>query len=104
MAGVFHHYRVSQLGQELDESLDEFVESGVFSEEQKKAILEHFDHAIATALSSWVRTKATVKGPLHHYRNHDDIWTFFLDKIEFKLDGSTIANSERTKIVSVSKR
>lgn len=104
MAGVFHHYRASIIGQELEESLDEFVENGIFDEEQKKTIMELFDRAISTALSTWVRTKATVKGPLHHYRNHDDIWTFFLDHIEFKLDGATVSSPERTKIISVSKR
>lgn len=104
MAVAFHHYRASIIGQELSESLDEFVENGLFDAEQKKSIMELFDRSIATALSTWVRSKATVKGPLHHYRSHDDIWTFFLNDIEMRLDGNTIASSEKTKIVSVSRR
>ncbi len=40
--GSFHHYRASIIGQELEESLDEFIENGIFEEEQKKTIMELF--------------------------------------------------------------
>lgn len=104
MAVAFHHYRATSIGQELSETLQEFVDSGLFNEDQKRSIMELFDRAISNALSTWVRSRATIKGPLHHYRNHDDIWTFFLDQIELKLDGSSIRSPEKTKIISVTRR
>ncbi len=104
MAVAFHHYRATLIGQELSETLQEFVDSGLFNEDQKRSIMELFDRAISNALSTWVRSRATIKGPLHHYRNHDDIWTFFLDQIELKLDGSSIRSPEKTKIISVTRR
>ena len=104
MSVAFHHYRATVIGQELSETLDEFFENGLFDEAQKKAIMETFDRAISQALSQWVRSRATIKGPLHHYRNHDDILTFFLDEIELKLEGNSISSAEKTKIISVTKR
>lgn len=104
MAGAFEHYRVSMLGQELEETLEELISNNLFDGEKREAIWQHFDRAIANALSSWVRTKAVIKGPLSHYRNHDDIWSFFLNAVEIRIDGMTIASSEKTKIISVSKR
>lgn len=75
MAGVFEHYRVSTLGQELRECLEEMVENDELDSKQFDLIFQQFDKAICSALSSDVKSKAVIRGPMHHYRNHDDIWT-----------------------------
>lgn len=75
MAGVFEHYRVSSLGQELRECLEELVDSEALDENQSDVIFQQFDKAICDTLSNEVRSKAVIRGPLSHYRNHDDIWT-----------------------------
>lgn len=105
MAGVFEHYRISSLGQELKECLDDLIEAEELDEKQYGIIFKHFDNAICCALANNVQTKAVIHGPLHHYRNHDDIWTFVLNSIEVKIDKNlTLRSSERTNILSVTKR
>lgn len=67
MAGVFEHYRVSTLGRELRECLEELVESEDLDEKQTEIIFDHFDKAICNALSNSVKSKAVISGPMHHY-------------------------------------
>jgi transcription initiation factor TFIIA small subunit len=105
MAGVFMHYRCSSVGIELQKCLDDLVDSEALDEDQARTISEHFDKAMCQALANDAKTKATIKGSLHHYRNHDDIWTFYLDDVDVKLDNSvTLKSSERMRIISVGKR
>jgi transcription initiation factor TFIIA small subunit len=105
MAGVFEHYRCSSVGLELQKFLDELVESGELEDDQARVISEHFDKSICNALANSVKCKAVIKGALSHYRNHDDIWSFSLKKIEVKLDNSvTIPCDDRVRIISVAKR
>jgi transcription initiation factor TFIIA small subunit len=105
MAGVFEHYRCSSVGLELQKCLVEMIEAEELDEDQARIINEHFDKSICHALATSVKRKASIKGPLHHYRNHDDIWSFYLQKIEVKLDNSvTIPSDERVRIISVGKR
>lgn len=66
MAGIFEHYRVSTLGRELRECLEELVESEELDEKQSEVIFEHFDKAICNALAN-VKCKAAISGPMHHY-------------------------------------
>eukprot|EP00172_Hildenbrandia_rubra_P001105 Plantae.Rhodophyta-Hildenbrandia_rubra.ctg16674.p1 GENE.Plantae.Rhodophyta-Hildenbrandia_rubra.ctg16674~~Plantae.Rhodophyta-Hildenbrandia_rubra.ctg16674.p1 ORF type:complete len:106 (+),score=20.08 Plantae.Rhodophyta-Hildenbrandia_rubra.ctg16674:457-774(+) len=98
------HYRASAVGQELEDVLEEFVENQLLTEDQRKVILSQFDVAICNELSK-VTSKVTIKGPLHHYRNHDDIWSFWLSGMKIKIDNNTsIQTTEKTKILSVARR
>jgi transcription initiation factor TFIIA small subunit len=102
---VFELYRASSIGRELRESLEEFVEAEDLDSQQMETIMQHFDKAISHALANAVKNKAVISGPLHHYRNHDDIWTFLLNSIEVKLDNSvTLVSDEKTNILSVTRR
>jgi hypothetical protein len=75
MSGVFEHYRASNVGRELRECLDELVGRDELDEKQSDIIFQQFDKAICNALATEVKSKAVIRGPMHHYRNHDDIWT-----------------------------
>jgi transcription initiation factor TFIIA small subunit len=104
-APVFELYRASVLGRELRECLEELVDAEDLNSQQMETIMLHFDKAISHALANAVKSKAVIRGPLHHYRNHDDIWTFLLNSINVKLDNSvTIVSEEKTNILSVTKR
>lgn len=75
MSGVCEHYRVSTLGQELRDCLDELVESGELRADRSDVIFAQFDKAICAALAADVKSKASIRGPMVYYKNHDDIWT-----------------------------
>jgi Transcription initiation factor IIA, gamma subunit, helical domain len=75
MTGVFEHYRVSSLGQELRDCLDEMIENEELNEQQYDIIFQQFDKAICNALAKETRCRAVVRASLSHYRSHDDIWT-----------------------------
>lgn len=85
--------------------VDEMIENDELDEAQSEVVMQHYDKAMCNALAHTVKSRAVIKASLHHYRYHDDIWTFFLDNIEVKVDNVlTLSSSERTSIVSVGKR
>lgn len=104
MAGAFQHYRLSILGQDLNETLDELIQNEMFSDGHRDMVLEQFDKAILDALANQIKSKAVIKGGIKHYRNHDDIWTIFLKSIDMKLDGKGISSASKTEMIAVSKR
>ena len=44
------------------------------------------------------------KGHLDTYRFCDDVWTFIVKDITFKLENSTTLNSEKIKIVAMNSK
>ncbi|KAJ8903291.1 hypothetical protein NDN08_004400 [Rhodosorus marinus] len=83
----FTHYRNSQVGLMLEESLEELLSSGDLSEGQAETVRLQFDRAFSTALSNHVSSKAQLKGQLHIYRNCDNVWTFILNGATLKPNG-----------------
>lgn len=104
MASGFHHYRLSLLGQDLTETLDELISNDMLDSEHRDIIMKHFDRAFLDALATQVKSKAVIKGAIKHYRHHDDIWTIFLESIDMKLDGKGISSSGKTQMIAVPKR
>ena len=41
-----------------------------------------------------------IKGHLHTYRFCDEVWTFLIEDITFKMDDNTSIEADRVKIVS----
>ena len=104
MPAAHPHYRASAVGQELEDVLEDFVENDLLTEEQRALILSQFDIAICNELGK-LNGKAHIKGPLHHYRNHDDIWSFWLSGMKIKLDNTvTLETKDKTKILSVARK
>lgn len=104
MAGSFQHYRLSLLGQDLQETLEELINADLFNAELREVVMEHFGRAMTDALATQVRSKAVIKGAIKHYRNHDDIWRIFLKNIDMKIDGKGIESAAMTQMIAVSKR
>lgn len=104
MSGALQHYRLSLLGQDLSETLEELITNGLFDEGLKDVVMEHFDCAMANALAQQVRSKAVIKGAISHYRNHDDIWFIFLKSIDMKIDGKGVESAAVTQVIAVTKR
>lgn len=104
MSAAIQHYRLSLIGQDLRDTLEELISNDMMKDEMREMVMEHFSRAMAEALANQVRSKATIKGAIKHYRNHDDIWTFFLRTIEVKIDGKTVASNAKTEMIAVTKR
>lgn len=103
-SSAVQHYRLSMLGQDLKDTLEELIANELFDEQHTALVWEHFDKAITETLSKQVKTKATIKGAIKHYRNHDDIWTIFLNSIELRSEGKSIESDSKTEMIAVSKR
>lgn len=104
MAGAYQHYRLSSLGQDLNDTLDELISNEMFDASHKEVVLEQYEKAILDALATQVKTKACIRGAIMHYRNHDDIWTFFLKTIDVKIDNKHIRSNAKTEMINVAKR
>lgn len=103
-AGSYQHYRLSLIGQDLKETLEELIANELFDSEHRDLVWEHFDRAIGDALANHVQNKATIRGAIKHYRNHDDIWTIILKSIDVKLGGKGLTSDSKTEMIAVSKR
>lgn len=104
MSPAIQHYRLSLLGQDLTETLDELISNNMLKGELHDVVMDHFSRAMAEALGTQVKSKAIIKGVIMHYRNHDDIWTFFLKPIEVKIDGKIVSSTQKTEMIAVTKR
>mmetsp|Transcript_15006 Transcript_15006/g.30508 ORF Transcript_15006/g.30508 Transcript_15006/m.30508 type:complete len:111 (-) Transcript_15006:252-584(-) len=97
----FQHYRHSMVGTELNETLTEMMEKGLIDDELAEMIWLQFDKAISTSLSK-VTNRATMKGPLDHYRNCEGLWTFLLRnaRIRFEPSRYEVQVDEKIKVVA----
>ncbi|CAM6107441.1 unnamed protein product [Calypogeia fissa] len=97
--GSYELYRKSSIGMSLTDALDELVTNGTITPLLAVKVLMQFDKSMNDALSQKVKTKTNFKGHLHTYRFCDNVWTFILEKAEFKFDGERV-NVDRVKIVA----
>ncbi|KAH8728797.1 transcription initiation factor IIA, gamma subunit-domain-containing protein [Phaeosphaeriaceae sp. PMI808] len=93
-------YRRSSLGGALTDTLDSLITERRIEPQLAMKILINFDKAVADGLTDKVKTRLTFKGHLDTYRFCDDVWTFIIKDINFKLDNSTQVHADRVKIVS----
>lgn len=66
--------------------------------------LERFDQVITEQLRERVKARCTVKGHLHTYRCCDDVWTFVVKDVKFKMDDNSTENAAKIKIVACNSR
>ncbi|XP_046856993.1 transcription initiation factor IIA subunit 2-like [Xenia sp. Carnegie-2017] len=91
-------YRNTTLGNSLQESLDELIQSQQINPQLALQVLQQFDKAINHALSSQ-KSRASFKGHLKVYRFCDNVWTFVLNKVEFK-DLPETVQVDKVKVVA----
>ncbi|MCJ1441593.1 MAG: Transcription initiation factor IIA small chain (TFIIA 13.5 kDa subunit) [Stictis urceolatum] len=63
-------------------------------------VVARFDKAIAEVLADKVKTRLHFKGHLDTYRFCDEVWTFLIKDINFKLDNNNTIQADKVKIVS----
>jgi transcription initiation factor TFIIA small subunit len=88
------------LGGALTDTLDSLITERRIEPQLAMKILINFDKAVADGLLEKVKARLTFKGHLDTYRFCDDVWTFIIKDINFKLDNSNMVHADRVKIVS----
>ncbi|KAH6613984.1 transcription initiation factor IIA, gamma subunit-domain-containing protein [Boeremia exigua] len=93
-------YRRNSLGGALTDTLDNLITERRIEPQLAMKILANFDKAVADVLADKVKARLTFKGHLDTYRFCDDVWTFIIKDINFKLDNTNQVHADRVKIVS----
>ncbi|KAF2230178.1 transcription initiation factor IIA gamma chain [Viridothelium virens] len=93
-------YRRSTLGVTLLDSLDELITARRIEPQLAMKILSNFDKCMSEVLADRVKSRLSFKGHLDTYRFCDDVWTFVIKDINFKLDNQSTIHAEKVKIVS----
>jgi transcription initiation factor TFIIA small subunit len=107
------------IGLALADTLDDLISSRRIEPQLAMRILQNFDQSISTVLgekvkarmtfkvwSLWRTTRlraaltATLQGHLDTYRFCDEVWTFIIKDVKFKLDNTNTVEAERVKIVA----
>ena len=92
-------YRNTTLGNSLQESLDELIQSQQITPPLALRVLLEFDKAINHGLSQRVRNRISFKGDLNTYRFCDNVWTFVLKNADFS-DNMEKVKVDKVKIVA----
>ncbi|KAK2071120.1 hypothetical protein P8C59_005570 [Phyllachora maydis] len=82
----FELYRSGSLGIALTDTLDDLIGSARIDPQLAMKILAHFDRVMADTLAEKVNSRLTFKGSLDTYRFCDEVWTFLIKNVTFKMD------------------
>ena len=93
-------YRGSSIGWALAEALDELISNSHIEPQMAHRILAHFDKAMLNTLQSHVRARLTMKGHLQTYRCCDDVWTFLVKDVSFKMEDGEHVEADKITIVA----
>lgn len=101
MAAPYELYRRSSIGYALTDMLDELIGDNRIDPQLAIKVLANFDKAITENLQERVKARLTFKGSLDTYRFCDEVWTFLITKVQFKMEGGgQPVLVDRVKIVS----
>ncbi|CAD0082953.1 unnamed protein product, partial [Aureobasidium vineae] len=92
---------IYSIGGTLADTLDDLISSRRIEPQLAIKIMTNFDQVIAQVLGDKVKARMSFKGHLDTYRFCDDVWTFILKDIKFKLDNSQTIEVEKVRIVSL---
>ncbi|KAI9748413.1 MAG: Transcription initiation factor IIA small chain (TFIIA 13.5 kDa subunit) [Lichina confinis] len=92
-------YRRSSIGMALTDTLDDLITERRIEPQLAIKILANFDRSITDILSDKVRAKLGFKGHLDTYRFCDEVWTFLIEDVQFKMENNVV-HADKVKIVS----
>ncbi|EEQ35111.1 Transcription initiation factor IIA subunit 2 [Microsporum canis] len=92
-------YRGSSIGLSLTDTLDDLINEGRIEPQLAMKILSNFDRVITEVLADKVKCKLSFKGHLDTYRFCDEVWTFLVKDVTFKLDDQSTLHADKVKIV-----
>ncbi|CAG8982541.1 hypothetical protein HYALB_00002323 [Hymenoscyphus albidus] len=79
-------YRRSSIGMALTDTLDDLISDRRIEPQLAMKILANFDRSITEALAEKVKARLSFKGHLDTYRFCDEVWTFLIKDVTFKMD------------------
>lgn len=97
-------YRRSSIGTALTEALDQFISESYIEPQSAVRIMSHFDRVMTDQLRDTVKARMQLKGHLRTYRCCDDVWTFIVTDVVFKMDDGEMVNADKIKIVACNSR
>jgi transcription initiation factor TFIIA small subunit len=71
----YTHYRTSNIGRALEESLEDLQENGKISSSLSKSIFEQFDKSVNDGLGN-SKNKMSFKGHCHTYRYAGNLFSY----------------------------
>ncbi|KAK0643671.1 transcription initiation factor IIA, gamma subunit-domain-containing protein [Cercophora newfieldiana] len=96
-------YRHGSLGVSLTDALDDLISAERIDPQLAIKVLNQFDRIVAESLQERVKARLTFKGSLDTYRFCDEVWTFLIKNVTFKMDnGGSTVQADKVKIVSCS--
>ncbi|KAK0715877.1 transcription initiation factor IIA, gamma subunit-domain-containing protein [Lasiosphaeris hirsuta] len=96
-------YRHGSLGVTLTDALDDLISAERIDPQLAIKVLTQFDRIVAESLQDRVKARLTFKGSLDTYRFCDEVWTFLIKNVTFKMDnGQNSVHADKVKIVSCS--
>ncbi|KAF1348736.1 transcription initiation factor IIA, gamma subunit [Delphinella strobiligena] len=93
-------YRGTSIGVALADTLDDLISSRRIEPQLAIKIMIQFDQIMSQVLGEKVKARMSFKGHLDTYRFCDEVWTFIIKNIKFKLDNSQQIEVDKVKIVS----
>lgn len=99
-ACAISHVHHSSIGIALTDALDDLIGDNQIEPQLAMKILQNFDKAFADLISDKVKSRLSFKGHLDTYRFCDDVWTFLIKDVNFKLDNQSTLHADKVKIVS----
>jgi len=93
-------YRSSSVGVTLTDTLDDLIMQGRIDPQLAMKVLSNFDRSITEVLSDKVKANLSFKGHLDTYRFCDEVWTFLIKDVTFKLQNTAQVTTDKVKIVS----
>ncbi|KAF2396693.1 transcription initiation factor 2A gamma chain [Trichodelitschia bisporula] len=97
-------YRRSSIGSALTDALDLYITEDRIDPQIAIKMLQHFDRIVSEVLNERVKARMSFKGHLDTYRFCDEVWTFIIKDINFKLDNNNMLHSDRIKIVAMNSK
>lgn len=85
----------------LTDTLDDLISDRRIEPQLAMKILANFDRSITEVLAEKVKARLTFKGHLDTYRFCDEVWTFLIKDVTFKMENSSqVVQADKVKIVS----
>ncbi|KAH9218111.1 transcription initiation factor IIA, gamma subunit-domain-containing protein [Leptodontidium sp. 2 PMI_412] len=85
----------------LTDTLDDLISERRIEPQLAMKILANFDRSITEVLADKVKARLTFKGHLDTYRFCDEVWTFLIKDVTFKMENSSqTVQADKVKIVS----
>ena len=101
--GPLNLYKKTILWTKLSEAMQEMKEQNKISPSLEKIIIEKLDQIICQELATCTKSKNTISGRVSSFRNCDDIWIFYCNDVNLRIDKEVIS-IPKLKIIALDEK